>query len=416
MSRKVIIYLDTQDFSRFADCLSNRGTKDAGLALEALLPEIDAGRVIAPISMAHISELFQYEDGGRDLVLRKAQAIERLSWPYAFRDMNDMIVADFVDFAVSTGCLRQRPPRPASFPVDEEGQWHPSVGSILDDVQAQMDRRLNAALKEEHGLSRADRRKAKKVMRSYGWGEALTTPEAEKQMREFANKYPVTDRFINEKMFQRLLQGKLKADVVEAEIFKGIRRPTDFVCWYFERYEGERDLPHWMRTLGGEIAASLRTLKSEVSELDIPPAALKSILKEQADLFGLSISKRLFSEAVPVLQRLGVGARAIDKLLNDPGRASTPTIAALATLAVQAMKKHSKSGQNAPEVKNSDGGDMIHALYMPHCDIWRGDKDSAEFVRQAFPSAATHIVGKLKDLPSALEAALAKAKLTVPSN
>lgn len=406
MGGPVVIYLDTQDFSLFDECLNGRGKPEVTDVLDKLLPEIDAGRVACPISMAHLSELLQYQGGGRDLTLRKAESIERLAGSYAFRDINDMISAELIDLAVSNKCLRHPPLRQPHFPLDNEGQWHPSVEKMLDTIKGQMERGLNAELKEQRGVPRALRRKAKSIMRSGGWGEALTSPGAMAQMREFASSYPVTDRFLD--LMPRFLLGKVRAEVVEVELFKGMRRPTNFATWYFERYEGSRDLPYWMETLGAELARTLIEFKDSVASIEIPPHILEKFLAEQSGKFALSISARLFAEAAPGLKRLGMGQHAIDKLLANPGRAASPTIRILATLAMQTLKKHMAKGANAPTIKRGDGGDLMHALYLPHCDLWRGDKSSAELLRQAFPEYRARVVGKLRDLPSQLQALLAE--------
>jgi hypothetical protein len=407
MDGKVIVYLDTQDFSRFADCLNGRGTPGAQTVLDVLLPEIDAGRVICPVSMAHLSELLQYDGGGRDLTLRKAEAVERLSGPYAFRNMNDMLAADLIDFAEKKGFLRQPPMRPRYFPLDEDGQWHPSVGRVLNDLKGEMERQLAVSLKEESNLSRAMRRKAKAVVRTKGWAEVLSGPDAEQRMREFASSYPVTERFISERLFQKLLLGQIKREAVEAELFKGLRQPTRFVTWYFERYDGERDLPNWMRSLGRDLASTLVKMKDGLSMIDAPPSTQFTISAEQSREFALSISARLFAEVASELKPLGLGQHAIDRLLADPERASTPTISVLTALATQTIKKHTARGPNSPKVEDGDGGDLIHALYVPHCHIWRGDKRSAELVRQTFPKLKTLVVGKLHELPAALNNASA---------
>lgn len=401
---KIILYLDTQDFSRFADCLNGRGTSEAKAVLDGLLPEIDAGRVIAPVSMAHISELLQYEGGGRDLTLRKAEAIERLSGRYAFRDFNDMVAADLIDFAVREGYLRQPPPRPRHFPLDDEGQWHAPAGRVLDDFRGQVERQFDSGLKEQHGLPRALRRKAKAMMRSGGWAEVLSGLDAEQEMRQLATNYPVTERFIRENLFLQLLLGKVRPEVVEAEIFKGLRQPTRFVEWYFERYDGDRDLPYWMKSLGADLAASMMEMKGNLPSADIPTSMKDALLAKQAAEFSLSISANLFGLASSELKKYGLGQFAIDRLLAMPARSQTPMISQITAIAIQFIKRHMVIGTNSPRVKESDGGDFVHALYIPHCHIWRGDGSSADLARQAFRGTKTRIIGKLRDLPEAISA------------
>ena len=89
-----IVYLDSQDFSRLADVSAGRADPDVGALLLQLLGLVDAGRIIVPLSMGHLSELLQYEGGGRDLTLRKATVIEQICRTYAFRPPNDLFLED----------------------------------------------------------------------------------------------------------------------------------------------------------------------------------------------------------------------------------------------------------------------------------------------------------------------------------
>lgn len=415
MTDKVILYLDTQDFSRFADCLGGRGESDAETALEFLLPLIDSGKVVVPYSMAHISELLQYEGGGSELTYRKASAIERISGSYTFRMFNDLIYTDLIDLAKDMRLLRSLPPRPAGFPLDANGHWHPELGDIIGDLPAKMDRWLDDDLKNELHLPRAARRRIKGGLRRGGMRELLSKGDTREEMRKYQEQMPISDRFIEEDLFRKFLLKQVPRKELEEEMLGEIRRPTQFVKWYFERYDGDKGLPDWMGSMGVEIATILRQLKRDIEGINISPEDRDRFLTRQASEFALGVSRKLFSEAAPKLNKLGLGKRAIDRLLNSPDRASTPTISALSALFIQTVRKHIPCGPNSPKVKDSDGGDIIHALYVPYCHVWRGDASSAELARQTFRGCKTRIVGKLRDLPEALEAAANDILFQVPT-
>ena len=58
-------------------------------------------------------------------------------------------------------------------------------------------------------------------------------------------------------------------------------------------------------------------------------------------------------------------------------------------------------GGRAP--KDSDGGDLFHAVHIPYCDLWRGDAYFADLVCRCMPDYRGKIVSKLTELPAAIE-------------
>jgi hypothetical protein len=62
--------------------------------------------------------------------------------------------------------------------------------------------------------------------------------------------------------------------------------------------------------------------------------------------------------------------------------------------------------ENRP-IKNSDGIDFVHALYLPHTDLWRGDRSFSDLLRKHSVSFSERIVPTLLELPARIEAAIA---------
>jgi len=59
------------------------------------------------------------------------------------------------------------------------------------------------------------------------------------------------------------------------------------------------------------------------------------------------------------------------------------------------------------DIKNSDAIDLIHALYLPHADLWRGDKAFSTLLINNKVKFCERIVPSLLDLPSRIETLLA---------
>jgi hypothetical protein len=53
----------------------------------------------------------------------------------------------------------------------------------------------------------------------------------------------------------------------------------------------------------------------------------------------------------------------------------------------------------------------VHALYLPHTDLWRGDRSFADLLRKHAVSFSDRVVPTLLELPARIEAAVAKQSL-----
>ena len=59
-------------------------------------------------------------------------------------------------------------------------------------------------------------------------------------------------------------------------------------------------------------------------------------------------------------------------------------------------------------IKRSDATDFIHAMYLPHVDLWRGDKAFSDLLIKHKVDFAKRIVPTLAELPQRIEAEIAR--------
>lgn len=74
----LVVYLDTQDFSRFGDVLRGRGDTASEQLFQTLEERRRTDGVVFAVSMPLLAELLQYHPDFRETTLRKAEAVERL--------------------------------------------------------------------------------------------------------------------------------------------------------------------------------------------------------------------------------------------------------------------------------------------------------------------------------------------------
>jgi len=59
-------------------------------------------------------------------------------------------------------------------------------------------------------------------------------------------------------------------------------------------------------------------------------------------------------------------------------------------------------------IKDSDGIDFVHVMYLPHSDLWRGDRAFSDLLKKHKVSFNERVVPTLLELPSRIEAELEK--------
>jgi hypothetical protein len=65
-----------------------------------------------------------------------------------------------------------------------------------------------------------------------------------------------------------------------------------------------------------------------------------------------------------------------------------------------------KTANHGRDIKNSDGIDLIHAMYLPHADLWRGDRAFSTLLINNRGDFYSRIVPSLAELPGRIEAVI----------
>jgi hypothetical protein len=59
-------------------------------------------------------------------------------------------------------------------------------------------------------------------------------------------------------------------------------------------------------------------------------------------------------------------------------------------------------------IKDSDGIDFVHVMYLPHTDLWRGDRAFSDLLKRHKVNFSERVVSTLLELPARIEAELEK--------
>jgi hypothetical protein len=286
----------------------------------------------------------------------------------------------------------------ASSVVSEDYNWYPNVPDAFDNLDSQLRTEIEAGLGSSPFHNRKMRRGLKKLARSVDLQKLVrqVTPE-------FAAKYGLPEHVVRGSVVARL-RNQVTSLEASRMLFGSIAQPEKFVEVYFELLDNDRSLPQWMVSFGEKIQASLETLRETVQPVLNHPEMrerFRVMLAANAPEFG----KRLLALGRSDASEFGISNVAYDTIVSDSALASQVPAARVGGLlmASYAAQILGYAGP-AAKVERSFGGDLVHALYLPHVDLWRTDGRFAELVKQALPEYGSRVVSKLRDLPASIDA------------
>jgi hypothetical protein len=388
-----IVYLDSQDYSRFGDVL--RGKADT--ATEAVFNELEArkrsGNVIFALSMPILGELLQYNAKFRETTLKKAEAVERLCGKWALAHPTRLIAAEIAMAAQRLG-LQQ-----TSINTDvlsSDRYWHPNFTDIFDDLTASIVLAVNTEVATLP--SRALRRRAARQARKFDFQKAVRDAAP-----LLAAKYELPTEVISDS-FVAFAKGTISSDEASRRLFSHIAEPVSFVKTYFEKIESERALPEWMSTLGKDIQTALVEYREKLQPLLVEDAPRTLIMANFAEV-SMRLGRMIISLAQGDTAEFGVDGALTKRFLVEPPFAAEVQACEIASAVFEAYFDQVAGHRDALKVniEHSFGGDLIHALYLPHVDLWRGDRRFAALLTKSVPRYASRVVPLLKDLPARID-------------
>lgn len=402
MVTPVTVYLDTQDYSRFGDVLRGKSDRATERLFDDLKARRSSGQAVFALSMPILSELLQYDADYRETTLLKAEAVEQLCGPHALAFPTRLVAREIAVVAQAAGLADQRSLPPA---LNSDRYWFPHVGDMLAELKADL---LAGAQREVSGYplgNRNARRAAKKMVRSLNLGELV-----QQSAPELAGKLGLPVAAVTGSL-GALLRGTITSSEASRRLFMSICEPRTFVELYFERLENDRSLPGWISKAGEGFAECFADLKRAVDPWVEMEGAAKQLRKMVAEKKH-QLATLAFRFAEGDLSEFGVTETMVGAIKADPNLAvgvhASQTVAAI--IEAYALQITGISASNA-SIERSFGGDMLHSIYLPHVDLWRGDRRFSEALAGARPAYKSRIVRKLMDLPAAIEAVSAKIEL-----
>jgi hypothetical protein len=390
-----VVYLDTQDFSKFGDVL--RGKSDG--ATEAIFLTLEqrkqAGDVIFAVSMPLLGELLQFDADFRETTIRKAEAVEQLCGGWALAYPSRLLAFEIAELAKQRGHL-------ANFQstslLSPDRYWYPNVADELGNLRERMLATFDEEVAKLNLTSRTQRRLAKKARK---FDPVQVARDAAPEM---AAKFGLPVEVINGS-FVAFLRGSITPEQASRRLFGAIAEPVKFVEAYFEKVETDRTLlPSWMSKIGSDFARLFVEFRDMAQPHMVDASTrnqVRAMVSDRAKSAGRSILGMVDDET----EEFGIDAELLARFLSDESFFDElPACKNYGRMVTAYVLQVTGLSGSRGSVERSFGGDMVHSLYLPHVDLWRGDRRFSVLLKSAVPELAGRVVPTIKELPSAIDA------------
>ena len=343
------------------------------------------------MSMPILGELLQYDASHRETTMRKAEAVERLCGRWALAYPGRLIATEIVAAACELGLISDR--KQAEI-LSSDRFWYPDISDVFSGLNQRI---ITGAISELDTMgihSRVARRQAKKLAKKID-----VASFASKAAPQMAEKYGLPIDVITRSIVA-LLKGRSTPEEASHTLFRAIAEPKKFVEMYFEKVETDRNLPSWIGGLGRDIEHQLITMRERLNPYLAADGA-SQILKNLLANWPMQLAKIPFSIVAAEIAALGIDTDQSATLASDPKFVARVPSAQIMGQVVTAYVRQIL-GQNA-SIEHSFGGDLIHALYLPYVDLWRGDRRFSSIISSALPAYSDRIIAVPKNLPTAID-------------
>ena len=278
-----------------------------------------------------------------------------------------------------------------------EGLWIPRIELADFEVENIVAHYADATARQLN-LGRQQRRAFCKRRNFVNWARA-----DERRLREFPWTAPFGPKFAESGEFRRYVLGEITRGEANAKIRCYLTDPVSIYNTWFDCYGLDNPIVDRRDKLASKLAQMLGELNGMVGSAGDLRAALRSELTATGD-------RALSAPAREQLTALDREVKTFVRELQSPEELTknAPGWAkhygkASGLIAAQILHAFHKDGR---DIKQSDGIDLVHAMYLPHADLWRGDRAFSTLLINNRVDLCSRIVSSLAELPERIEAAI----------
>ncbi|MGB6324885.1 MAG: hypothetical protein WBG11_03660 [Methylocella sp.] len=372
--RPIRLHLDTSDYAAMYCALP--GTTAARVRDE-LREMTEKGRIEIGLSYHVVFELLQKaEPKFRPDRLARARLLKQLCGQNAFPYPSDL---------------------GQGYRFSTEGLWLPRAD--LDEIE--IERLVQNVMQTMANCPELNRHERKVISkRSYFVEWVRNTPSKSKRL--LADKWPLLfgREFEESGDFRRYILGDITRIDANKKLRFYITDPVAVYETWFENYGRDNPVPERR----DQIANKLVEMLSELKEKSDEAAALQKAIAKASENVANAGAREALMELGRKLKTFRSEITAVEEKSKDPawirlfGEEATQ-IAAQIFYGFYSEKR---------DLKPSDAIDLIHAMYLPHTDLWRGDKAFSSLLIKNRVNFYERVVPTLSELPGRIETEAAR--------
>lgn len=378
------IYLDTQDYSRFANVLLGGADSDTKQIFDLLLARVETGEIRPVYSMVILSELLQYHPDYEAETFARAEAIELLCRGWCCINPSRLMAREAAILLSSMGLER------LPTVIQSDNNWTPNLATVFDDFIERTDDAKKEYLREFRHMNRKARRIAEKGATDRAFSTLLNEAAP-----IIAEEYGLTAADFRAS-FLMLHKRRITPEQASKRFFSSISRPRAFVHVYFKKVEGNRDFPKWISSSGEKLVEGLPYTVEKMAAFDI-----ESVRTHLPSAFGRlrqDIAKIVLNLGSTEISEFGVSEADFAALKDDPRLQDIAPIRVYTDLVKIYLAQTVGVYGSKAKIERGLGGDLMHALYVPYVDIWRTDVRFSDVASKANLSGSAQVCSRLTDL------------------
>lgn len=383
----MLVYLDTHDYSKLSDAVHDFGHQELLPIFHELVALADAGTVRFCFSYVLVSELLQVAPESFKIAQRKAWVVERLCGGRAFPSPFWLFKAELKSLVPELGVAPEQVAVEIS-DVLEGGLWfHEELANAT-----------SLAAFDPFAAAPWYIRLVLRLMARWATEENAKAALKTSPLYRAAAGTPLEDRIVDYLM-RRITGPELGRHLGKAFCF-----PTKLVA-HPEIASPISGMNKSIQAFGQEMMAMVQRFQS-----DIDRAAGKIGSRPPEQLFeelSIDIAAKTW---LNIVRRPGLISKPqelkayVQRAEHDTNIRQLTFSRFFADLLVELLTQARSVPKNRRKPRPSDGGDFLHALYAPYCNVMRADASFAEFVKPVARRYGCRVVGKLSELPGTLKA------------
>jgi hypothetical protein len=377
--RPIRIHLDTSDYSAMHDSLPG---SQIGQVRKTIVELARSGRIEIGLSYHVVFELLQRADREhRENRLSRARLLTELCGLNAFPYPTDL--GDGYRFS-------------------KEGLWQPRITLDDHEIESIIGHFIRAV---QHDLEATPHVRRIVTKRKYLRRCAEEYPE---RFRAIASRnWPVMfgQALVEDGTFGDYVTGEISREEANRKVWFFINDPVSIYELWFEQCQWDCPIMERRDNIALKFVTMLKELRQTMANNRDLQTRITAELNATGDDAALPDERSQLLQLRRDLKTFRTEISSPEQLCEDVPiwkRQFGNESALLAAEILYAFERDKRP------IKDSDGIDFVHAIYLPHTDLWRADKGFADLLKKYKVSFNERVVPTLLELPARIEAELAK--------